>query len=205
MSPSKHLFQLLLLAYPRDFRLEYGSEMTLVFCDCYRDSNSRGLVTVLDLWLRVILDVIRTAPLERWETFRKVETMKNLKRDAIGLGACLAIIVVAFLLHGYARNNGAGPILMLGYALDAIVSAGVISTLIIFVLMMVAKRSTFRTALWSLLIVNGALLLISTLIGMRVDPTFNFPTIHSLARSTTACSWSSVNSPVNTRVRRKTK
>ena len=177
MSPSKQLFQLLLLTYPRDFRLEYGSEMTLVFCDCYRDSNSRGLVTVLELWLRVILDVIRTAPLERWETFRKVETMKNLKRDAIGLVACLAIIVVAFLLHGYARKNGVGPILMLGYALDAIVSAGVISTLIIFVLMMVAKRSTFRTALWSLFIVNGALLLISTLLGLRVDPTCNFPTI----------------------------
>src|SRR6185295_9177014 len=98
MSTSKQLFQLLMLAYPREFRLEYGSEMTHVFCDCYRDSNSRGLITMLELWLRVIADVIRTAPLERWETFRKGETMKNVKRDVLGLLACLAIAVVALLL-----------------------------------------------------------------------------------------------------------
>ena len=167
----------MLLAYPREFRFEFGSEMTQVFCDCYRNTHSRGLVTVAEFWLRVIVDVIQTAPLERWETFRKGETMKNVKRDAIGLVACLAIIVVAFLLLGYGRKNDVGSILMLGHALDAIVSAGVISNLIIFVLMMTTRLSTFRTALWSLLIVNGALLLIATLIGTRVDPGFNFPTI----------------------------
>src|ERR1700752_2321237 len=177
MSFSKQLFQFMLLAYSRGFRFEYGTEMTQVFCDCYRDSNSRGLATVLELWLRVILDVIRTAPLERWETFRKGETMKNVKRDAIGLFACLAIIVVAFLLLGYGRKHEVGSILMFGHALDAIVTAGVIGNLIIFALMMATRLSTFRTALWSLLIVNGALLLIATLIGSRVDPAFSFPTI----------------------------
>ena len=165
----------MLLAYPREFRFEYGTEMTQVFCDSYRDTNSRG--TVVELWLRVILDVIRTAPLERWETLRRGETMKNVKRDAIGLLACLAIIVLAFLLLGYGRKHEVGSILMFGHALDAIVTAGVISNLIIFVLMMATQRSTFRTALWSLLIVNGVLLLISTLIGSRVDPAFSFPTI----------------------------
>ena len=167
----------MLLAYPREFRLVYGTEMTQVFCDCYRDSNSRGLATVVELWLRVILDVIRTAPLERWETFRKGETMKNVKRDAIGLVACLAIIVVAFILLGYGRKHEVGSILMFGHALDAIVTAGVVGNLIIFALMMATRLSTFRTALWSLLIVNGALLLITTLIGSRVDPAFSFPTI----------------------------
>src|SRR5215470_8312539 len=112
MSLSKQLFQLLLLAYPRAFRLEYGSEMTQVFCACYRDSNSRGLLTTLEFWLRVILDVIRTAPLERWETLGKGETMKNLKRDAIGLLACLAIIVVALLLHRYVLMHGIGSTLL---------------------------------------------------------------------------------------------
>ncbi len=177
MSTSKQLFRLLLLAYPREFRLEYGSEMTQVFGDCYRDSNSRGLITLLEFWLRIVLDVIRTAPLERWETLRKVETMKNVKRDAIGLVACLAISVVALLLLGYGRKHDVGSILMIGHALDAIVTAGIISNLIIFVLMMTKPLSTFRTALWSLLIVNGALLLIATLIGSRVDPGFSFPTI----------------------------
>lgn len=173
---SKHVFQLMLLAYPREFRLDYGSEMTHVFCDCYRDSNSRGSLTVLELWLRVIADVIRTAPLERWETFRKGETMKNVKRDVLGLLACLAIVVVALLLLGYVRTLS-GSIVMVGFALDAIVVAGVISSLIIFVLMMTRRHTTFRTALWSLVIVNGALLLFATLLGMRVDPGFNFPII----------------------------
>jgi len=175
MSLSKQLFQFMLLAYPREFRFEYGTEMMQVFCDSYRDTNSRG--TVVELWLRVILDVIRTAPLERWETLRRGETMKNVKRDAIGLLACLAIIVLAFLLLGYGRKHEVGSILMFGHALDAIVTAGVVSNLIIFALMMATRLSTFRTALWSLLIVNGALLLIATLIGSRVDPTFNFPMV----------------------------
>lgn len=149
--------------------------MTQVFGDCYRDSNSPGLIT--RLWLRVVLDVIRTAPLERWETLRKVETMKNVKRDVIGLVACLAIAVVALLLLGYGRKHEVGSILMIGHALDAIVTAGIISNLIIFALMIATRLSTFRTALWSLLIVNGVLLLIATLIGSRVDPQFSFATI----------------------------
>lgn len=151
--------------------------MTQVFCDCYRDSNSRGVATVVELWLRVILDVIRTAPLERWETFGKGETMRNLKRDALGLLACLAITVVAFFLLGYLRKHDFGGFYILGFALDAIVTAGVISNLIIFALLMATRRSTFRTVLLSLVIVNGALLLIATLIGIRVDPGFNFPTV----------------------------
>ena len=176
MSPSKQLFKLLLHAYPRDFRLGYGSEMTQVFCDCYRDSNSRGFSTVLELWLHTVVDVIRTAPMERWETLRKGESMKNVKRDAIGLLACVAIIVVVLLLLGYVRTLS-GSIVMLGFALDAIATAGIVSNLVIFVLMMTRRVSTFRTALWSLVIVNGALLLIATLIGMRVDPGFSFPII----------------------------
>jgi hypothetical protein len=174
MSTSKQLFQLLLFAYPREFRLVYGSEMTQVFCDCYRDSNSRGLLTTLELWLRVVLDVIQTAPLERWESLGKGETMRNLKRDALGLLACLAIIFVALLLHRYVVKTGFGSTFLLGYALDAIVTAGVVGNLIIFVLMMATRRSTFRTALWSLLIVNGVLLGIAILLGILVGG-FNLP------------------------------
>jgi hypothetical protein len=66
---------------------------------------------------------------------------------------------------------------MFGHALDAIVTAGIIGNLLIFVLMMATRLSTFRTALWSLAIVNGALLLLATLIGSRVDPQFSFGTL----------------------------
>ena len=166
----------MLRAYPREFRVEYGPEMTQVFSDCYRDSNARGFATVVELWLRVVLDVIQTAPLERWETFRTVETMRNVKRDALGLLGCLAITAVALLLHRYMVTHGVGSAFLLGYTLDAIVSAGVIGNLIIFVLMMARRHSTFRTALWSLVIVNGALLLIAILLGILVGG-FNFPAV----------------------------
>ncbi len=175
MSPlSKQLFQLMLLAYPRDFRLAFGSEMTQFFCDCHRETQSRGLITVTEFWLRVTLDVIRTASLERWEALGKGTTMKNLKRDAIGLFACVVIIVVALLLLGYLRAHGTGSILLLGYALDAIVTAGVISNLIIFILIMTTRMSAFRTALWSLVVVNGVLLLVAMVIGNSVEAHFNF-------------------------------
>ena len=56
---------------------------------------------MVEFWPHVILDVIRTAPLERWETLGKGETMKNLKSNALGLLACLAITIVALLMHSY--------------------------------------------------------------------------------------------------------
>jgi len=100
--------------------------------------------------------------------------MKNLKTNLIGLLACLAVIVVAFLLLGYGRKHDVSSILLFGHALDAIVTAGIVSNLIIFPLVMATRLSPFLTALWSLLIVNGALLLIAILIGSRVDPQFSF-------------------------------
>src|SRR5689334_18076696 len=92
MSLSNRLFQLMLRAYPRDFRLEYGPDMTQLFRDCYRDIQSHDLPTALAFWRRMICDVIRTAPLERWKALeRRCETMKNLKNDVLGLLACIAI------------------------------------------------------------------------------------------------------------------
>jgi hypothetical protein len=163
----------MLLAYPRAFRLEYGSEMTQLFRDCYRDVQA-GAGAAVRFWLHIIFDVIRTAPRERWETLGKEsETMKNLKTDAIGLLACAAILVIAILLLRYGMKHQVAALMLFG-TLDAIVAAGVISNLIIFPLVMATRLSRFRTALWSLLIVHGALLLTATLIG-STDPHFNFP------------------------------
>jgi hypothetical protein len=150
--------------------------MTQLFRDCYRDIQSAGFVGGVVFWLRMILDVVRTAPVERWEALRKGrDIMKNPKTDVIGLLVCLAIIVVAFLLLGYGRRHEIASILIFGHALDAIVTAGVISNLIIFALAKATRLSRFRTALWSLLAVNGALLLIAIMIGTSIDPRFNFP------------------------------
>jgi len=175
MRLSTRLFQFMLLAYPREFRLDYGPKMTQVFRDSCRDTQTRGLAASLQFWLPIIFDVIKTAPVERWETLGKDHaTMKNLKTNVVGLLACLVVIVVAFLLLGYGRKHEVASILLFGHALDAIVTAGVISNLIILPLVLATRLSPFRTALWSLLIVNGALLIIAILIGSRVDPQFSF-------------------------------
>jgi hypothetical protein len=151
--------------------------MTQLFRDCYRDIQSDGFTSAIHFWLRMTLDVIRTAPLERWEALeRRYKLMKNLKSNAIGLVVCMAIIAGTFVLFDYGRKHEVALIGIVGYSLDAIISAGVVSTLIIFPLVMARRVSAFRTALWTLLIVHGGLLLISILIGIRVGG-FNFPAV----------------------------
>lgn len=175
MSRSTRIFAFVLLAYPRAFRLEYGPEMTQLFRDCYRETQSGSRLNKTRFWLHMIGDVLRTAPLERLEALGKGRhSMKNLKADALGLFACLLVIVLAFALLGYGRKHEVASILLFGHALDAIVTAGIVGNLIIFGLVSFTRLSRFRTALWSLLIVNGALLLIATVLGSAVDPQFSF-------------------------------
>jgi len=162
----------MLRAYPRAFRLEYGPEMTQLFRDCYRDTHADGLITALAFWQRMIVDVIRTAPLERWEALeRRCETMKNLKTDVLGLLVCLAIIAVAFVLFGVIRTTS---IAIVDYALDAIITAGIVSNVIIFLLALTTRLRSFQVALRTLVIVHIGLLLIATSLGLRVDPRFSF-------------------------------
>jgi hypothetical protein len=175
MSHSQKLFQLMLRAYPREFRLEYGPEMTQLFRDCHHDIQADGLISAIAFWRRMILDVVQTAPLERWEALgRRYKTMKNLKGNVLGLLACLAIIVVAFLVFGYGKRHEVGTIWI--FALDAIITAGIVSNLIIFPLVTLTRFSTFRTALWILVIVNGVLFGISALLGNLVGG-FNLPSV----------------------------
>ena len=165
----------MLRAYPRAFRLEYGPEMTQLFHDCYRDIQADGLITAVAFWRRMIVDVIRAAPLERWEALeRRCETMKNLKTDVLGVLACLAIIAVAFVLFGLAKKSDVASIAVVDYALDAIITAGIVSNLIIFLLALTTRLRSFQVALRTLLIVHVALLLIATSLGFKVDPRFSF-------------------------------
>lgn len=172
MSLPQKTFELMLFAYPRGFRSVYGSQMTQFFRDCHRDS--RGPLHRVALWSRMVLDVMRTAPVERWESFTKDDSMKNIKRDAIAFLACAAIIVIALLLLGYARKHEVASILVFGYVLDAMVTAGVIGNLIVFLLVKVTRLNGLRIALWTMLIVHGSLLLIVLMIAPRIGGEFSF-------------------------------
>lgn len=64
--PSLHVYRLLLLCYPSEFRLEYGDEMTRTFRQQHRQAlGARGLSGIALPWWRVVTDLILVAPKER--------------------------------------------------------------------------------------------------------------------------------------------
>lgn len=176
MPVSQTLFELMLAAYPREFRREYGSHMVQLFRDCHRaETRKKRSFGIGRLWLSVLYDLARTAPREHWDNLGKDNSIMNkLAKDAIALLGCVGIIIVAFLLLSYGRKNEVPAILMFGRALDAVVTAGIVGNLIIFLLVKTTRLSALRIALWVLIIVHAALLLVATIIGSRVDPQFNF-------------------------------
>jgi hypothetical protein len=177
MLRSQRLFRFILLAYPREFRRVFGPDMAQVFRDCYREVEKSPL-GVWRLWLHTLPDLIRTAPKEHLEKLGKDSSvMNNLRKDALALLGCIGIIVIAFLLLSYGIKHGVPSILVFGFALDALVTAGIVGNLIIFLLVKTTRLNPVRTALWTFLVVNAVLLLVATLLGSRVDPQFRLGSV----------------------------
>src|SRR2546426_3088595 len=173
---SCRFYELLVRDYPEEFRSEYGPHMAQVFRDCYRTEERSGSsqLGLLRFWLRTLLDLLQTAPQEHLENFGKGNfLMKNLRKDAIALLGCTGIIVIAFALLSYGRKHEVSSILWFGYALDALVTAGVIGNLIVFVLVKTTKLNPLRTALWTFLVVNSVPVIFLALIVGRTDPRFS--------------------------------
>jgi len=108
-------------------------------------------------------------PREHLDRRRKENSiMKNLRSDALALIGSLGIIVIAFILLSYGRKHAVPSILMLGYALDALVTAGILGNMIVFLLVKTTKLNPLRTALWTFLLVNAApVLLLAITVGRR--------------------------------------
>jgi len=172
-TPAEKLFVLMLLAYPRQFRRQYGPLMTQHFRDCYRtDEHWRP-----SFWLSTVLDLLAAAPREHLETLRtENSSMTNLQRNLLALGTSLVIMVAAFFLLTYGRSHEVSSILFFGKTLDALVTAGVLGNLIIFLLRL-TRLDQLKTAFWVMLIVNSILLILAWLIGSRVDRTFSLGSI----------------------------
>lgn len=95
----------------------------------------------------------------------------NNQRTLMALGACLAIIVIAFFLLSYGRSHEVASILFFGRTLDALVTAGIAGNLIIFLLKL-TRLNPIKTALWTMLAVNCLLAILALMIGSRVDTDF---------------------------------
>jgi len=168
------IYRFLLLAYPISFRRDYGRQMMQLFRDCHRDAGAGPHAFGSSrLWLRTLLDLARTAPAEHLEHLRKENAfMRNLRSDALALIGCIATIVAAFFLLTYGRRHEVSSILIFGYALDALVTTGVIGNLIVFLLVKITRLRPLRIAFWTFLIINAVPALLLAFVGGRLSPNF---------------------------------
>jgi hypothetical protein len=171
------IYTVLLLAYPREFRREYGSQMVLLLLDSERDA--RTVPARSRIWLHALIDLVRTAPREHLEKIRKENKfMRNLRTDLFAIGGCVLIIVATLLLLNYGRSHEVSSILLFGHVLDALAFTGILGNLIVFLLIKLTSFRPLRIAFWTFLIVSLVPALALTLIA-GADPNFNAPKIVS--------------------------
>jgi hypothetical protein len=170
MNFSVRLYGWLLVAYPLDFRREFGNEMLQVFRDCYRAEARSG--SVVTFWFRTLLDLVLTAAKERADNSGRDGVFMNRRSDVMVFLIALGIIVIGFVLHRYGVRNNTAYIALFGYVLDAIVSTGIVGNLIVFVLYKTTKLNPLRTALITFAAVHALLFLVGFILAAQVDPSF---------------------------------
>lgn len=176
---SQRVYRILLLAYPAQFRREYGLQMAQVFRDSWRyQRRQETKFGLLHLWLQTLLDLIQTVPHEHLHNLGKEKSLMNtLRRDALAVVGCLAIIVIAFFLLQYGRSNNITSILLFGHILDAVVTTGLIGNVVVFILAKTTRLNSLRIAFWTFLIINAVPAILLAFIGSRIDPQFRLGSV----------------------------
>ena len=92
-SISERVYRLLLLAYPREFRREYGDEMARCFRDlCREELEDGGGLGLATLWGRTLLELIYTTLKERSTVLNR-----NAYRFAAGVAIAAAFFLAALI------------------------------------------------------------------------------------------------------------
>ncbi len=68
------------------------------------------------------------------------------------------------------RKHEVSSILIFGYALDALVTAGVAGNLVVFLLVKITRFNPLRIALWTFLIVNAVPAVVLAIMSSRLSP-----------------------------------
>jgi hypothetical protein len=165
-------YAVLLLAYPKEFRREYGPQMVQLLRDCERDAPT--FLALIGLWIRTLSDFLRTVPAEHMQHLRKEkELMSKPRTDLVAIGGCLLLIVLAVLLLNFGRSHQISAILTFGYVLDAIAFTGIAGNVIVFLLARFTALRPLSIAFWTFLFVCGVTAIAITLLVGRVDPNFS--------------------------------
>jgi hypothetical protein len=173
---SCRVYSLLLLAYPEEFRDRFGSQMLQVFRDSYRAEAGEG--SLPGFWSRTLADLVLTAAKERIDNSGREDSfMNNLRRDAVAVLGCIGIIAIALVLLTYGRRNEIPSILIFAYALDALVTTGIIGNFIVFLLAKLTKIDPLRAALWTFGIVHAVPVLFLALVVGANDPRFRLGSV----------------------------
>jgi hypothetical protein len=87
---AERVYRLLLRAYPRSFRSEYGGEMMLLFRDEYRSRNAAAL----GFWITMVSDVARSAT-SMWleELSARAKDYTRIVEVIMKLAGILAVLV----------------------------------------------------------------------------------------------------------------
>src|SRR5215212_10959912 len=92
MSRSERVYRVLLLAYPREFRRDCGTEMVQVFGDLCREEMRRGgALGLVRVWARTLPDLVATAFAERSSGMRD-RWLFTLVPLALSFGLAIAYV-----------------------------------------------------------------------------------------------------------------
>lgn len=91
--PAKSLYTVVLLAYPRDFRVRFGTEMTFTFSEVVRQQRERnGIRGVLFAWCSALWEVPKVAcPLRLQNSMATAFLLSLLVSSALTLSFFAAV------------------------------------------------------------------------------------------------------------------
>lgn len=99
---SAGIYELLLLAYPQQFRRRYGAEMASVFSEnCHYTCHSRGSYAIIGLWLSTLQDLLISASTEHISCFicKTKCDIRAIRRAPMFVAASGALVGALFFIH----------------------------------------------------------------------------------------------------------
>ena len=120
MDRHKAAYRALLVAYPVEYRRDYGEPMTQLFVDRLREEGG-GARSFL-LWVQMLIDLVRTAFTERLET-----TMKSFRTDWWRILALPLALFLVFVGIGNMIEDTEGALFgRVAYAVVAVIGLGLV-------------------------------------------------------------------------------